>query len=675
MRKAYLMLLVVFLVFNVQAQNQEHKAYYSNGKIKESGFLDEKGDKTGEWKYYDATAGVGRLSEIGSFLNGKKTGKWKSYHYGDVESLQSIENYLNGETIGEWKTYHKDGRLKGSIIFANGLPKEVNEYYEDETIKSQIQYEEEDKQITRNIKNFYINGQVESVGYDDGFDKIGEWQTYYKNGQLKDIGSYSSNEIASGRKVGEWKSYNEDGQLQPIENYLNGLVESPVSQEEYNSKFVFQANKSIIGKWYGLAYDEDNENFDYWEFKEDGTFTFYGGHRYSDGGNDYFGEYKIDSSKYPMHIEITRSNDNEDGRMEINPLVFLSENEVRVLDRNYRTMEGGPIFSRIIEGQKNFFDFEMPKMKNYVPTASNKISDKELKDFWKNTIQKSIEIDGRKKMYYWQHGINPRYLVYPTSSKELREGLQDMNYRHIEQVQLDDGEVLLKVYFLGKKHFQDAWEHNENYQNISMVKERSIHYGLLFKMGSEGWKLINALTSNGYKGGRDITLEAIKINQNALINQGVFNIEIRSFVNQSFRAFINLETDKIVAQTNFPLKGNWGKAFGLPMDTSTWKKSDFESNITKLINEDDRLMLSQSYNNGWINEEGRASIDYFEEYGTNEEVSKNISLEPLTFKPSYLTGEIEVDGIKYNSSTELKFQKIDGKWKLVEMNIERRPTE
>ncbi|MDA9070334.1 hypothetical protein N9K07_06250, partial [Arenitalea sp.] len=265
--------------------------------------------------------------------------------------------------------------------------------------------------------------------------------------------------------------------------------------------------------------------------------------------------------------------------------------------------------------------------------------------------------------------------VYPTSSKELREGLQDMNYRHIEQVQLDDGEVLLKVYFLGKKHFQDAWEHNENYQNISMVKERSIHYGLLFKMGSEGWKLINALTSNGYKGGRDITLEAIKINQNALINQGVFNIEIRSFVNQSFRAFINLETDKIVAQTNFTLKGNWGKAFGLPMDTSTWKKSDFESNITKLINEDDRLMLSQSYNNGWINEEGRASIDYFEEYGTNEEVSKNISLEPLTFKPSYLTGEIEVDGIKYNSSTELKFQKIDGKWKLVEMNIERRPTE
>ena len=144
-----------------------------------------------------------------------------------------------------------------------------------------------------------------------------------------------------------------------------------------------------------------------------------------------------------------------------------------------------------------------------------------------------------------------------------------------------------------------------------------------------------------------------------------------SFVNQNLPAFINLETDRIVAQTNFPLNGNWGKAFGLPMDASTWKKSDFEANITNLFNEDDRLGLSQSYNNGWIDVEGRPSKDYFAEYGTNEEASKNISLEPLTFKLEHLNGQIEVDGIKYNSSTELKFQKIDGNWKLIEMNIER----
>ena len=144
-----------------------------------------------------------------------------------------------------------------------------------------------------------------------------------------------------------------------------------------------------------------------------------------------------------------------------------------------------------------------------------------------------------------------------------------------------------------------------------------------------------------------------------------------SFVNQNLPAFINLETDRIVAQTNFPLNGNWGKAFGLPMDASTWKKSDFEANITNLFNEDDRLGLSQSNNNGWYDVEGRPSIDYFAEYGTNEEASKNISLEPLTFKLEHLNGQIEVDGIKYNSSTELKFQKIDGNWKLIEMNIER----
>ena len=320
------------------------------------------------------------------------------------------------------------------------------------------------------------------------------------------------------------------------------------------------------------------------------------------------------------------------------------------------TLDGGPIFNRVIVGEKNFLDFKMPKRASYLPTTSSKISDKELMEFWENSI-------------------NGQHLIYQPFNKELREGLQDINYKHIEQVQLDDGEVLLMVYFLGKRYFQDVREENENYETIYMVKERSIHYGLLFEKGNDGWKLINALTPDEGEGGREITQEAIKRNQNALINQGVFNIERRSFVNENLPAFINLETDRIVAQTNFPLNGNWGKAFGLPMDASTWKKSDFEANITNLFNEDDRLGLSQSNNNGWYDVEGRPSIDYFAEYATNEEASKNISLEPLTFKLEHLNGQIEVDGIKYNSSTELKFQKIDGKWKLVEMNIERRPTE
>jgi len=454
---------------------------------------------------------------------------------------------------------------------------------------------------------------------------------------------------------------------------FNSIIEpdfdSQLSKKEYDAKLLFQADKSIIGKWYGLdSYAGNNENFDYWEFKEDGTFSFYGGHtvgKYENHGWGFDGVYTIDDSKFPIVMEYTL-----DSYPRKNHLVFLSENEIRVLDNMSTTLDGGPIFTRVIVGEKNFLDFKMPKRASYLPTASSKILDKELKGFWENSIKNSEE-----KLFYWQHGNYGRYLIYPNSNKELLEGLQDMNYKHIEQVQLDNGEVLLMVYFLGKKHFQDVRELNENYQNIWIVKERSIHYGLLFKKGNDGWKLINTLTSSDYKGGRDITLEAIKRNQNTLINQGVFNIELRSFVNQSLPAFINLETNKIVAQTNFPLKGNWGNAFGLSMDASTWKKSDFEANITKLNNEDDRLILSQSYNNGWIDAEGRPSIDYFAENGSNEEVPKNISLEPLTFKPQILDGKLEVDGIIYNAYSGLKFQKIDGNWKLVEMNITRRPTE
>lgn len=452
---------------------------------------------------------------------------------------------------------------------------------------------------------------------------------------------------------------------------------SQLSKKEYNAKLLFQADKSFIGKWYCLDYSAP-DGFQYYEFKEDGTYTFV----YSYGDITSKGVYTIDNSEFPMVMEYTRTSvswtPNDTPLKGKSHFVFLSENEFSDLGKEFYTFEVGPIFSRVRPSQKNFLDFKMPKRTSYLPTASSMISDKELKGFWENSIKNSLDENSSKKLNYWKHIRNKRYLIYPTSNKELSEGLQDMNYKHIEQVQLDDGEVLLMVYFLGKRYFQYVKEQMINNGGLfnaetgdinSRVKERSMHYGLLFKKRSDGWKLINSLLSSENDGGRDITLETIKKNKNILINQGVFNIEIRSFANQNLSAFMNFQTDKIVAQTNFPLKGNWGNAFGLSENTSTWKKSDFEANIIKLFNEDNRLILAESYHNGLMDVEDRASIDYFKEYGTDEEAPKNIRLKPLVFKPKILNSEIEVDGIIYNSDFDLKFEKIDGNWKLVEMNI------
>lgn len=76
MRKAYLVLLINFLVFNTFAQNIEYKEYFDDGTLKVEGFKDKNGKETGEWKmYYDN----GKIKEIGNYLEGQKTSEWKQY--------------------------------------------------------------------------------------------------------------------------------------------------------------------------------------------------------------------------------------------------------------------------------------------------------------------------------------------------------------------------------------------------------------------------------------------------------------------------------------------------------------------------------------------------------------------------------------------------------------------
>ena len=57
--------------------------------------------------------------------------------------------------------------------------------------------------------SYYKNGQLESKGiYNNGI-KEGEWIWYYDNGQLQIKGFYKN-----GKQVGEWISYYYNGQIQ-----------------------------------------------------------------------------------------------------------------------------------------------------------------------------------------------------------------------------------------------------------------------------------------------------------------------------------------------------------------------------------------------------------------------------------------------------------------------------
>jgi len=185
MRKAYLMLLVVFLAFNVQAQNQEHKEYYENDILKVEGFKDENGKKTGEWKYYyqdGQLKSIGKHSAKAKFGNSSsKIGEWITYYNnGQIESIAYYSN-PGGRKKGEWKTFHQNGQLK-----------EIGNYLDGQSIGE--------------WKNYHENGQLKETGSRKGIQRIGEWKTYYNNGQIRSIGNY-----LDGGKSGEWKYYNKNG--------------------------------------------------------------------------------------------------------------------------------------------------------------------------------------------------------------------------------------------------------------------------------------------------------------------------------------------------------------------------------------------------------------------------------------------------------------------------------
>lgn len=413
-------------------------------------------------------------------------------------------------------------------------------------------------------------------------------------------------------------------------NYINDGVDASLSKEEYNTKLLFQENKSIIGKWYGLGQNTFNgEDFVYWEFRKDGTFNS------TNNIRNFNGKFEINKSKYPIKIKLTYlyRDLNRDGlgkefkKKESRIAEFLGKNEFRMADSGdaIEVIEGTQIYSRFIDGEKNYLDIETPINTKYLPSNANKISDKEIKEFWKKTILEYLkQIEKQENSY---------------KKLQMIAGLRYMNYEHIEQVQVDNEEVLLMIYFLSNKFFVNEWN-NEDWE--SQILEKSIHYGLIFRKENVEWKLINTLI--GDKDDGEITPNQIEINQNELIYGAKSKINFDIFESQNLAPLVNLEIDKIFTQTKFPLPIYWGRAFDLTQQDSTWTKSEFEANIPKLLDEGVRNKLSKLR-------------------------FKNINgLGSKTFKLD-LEGKIEVDGKTYNTNVNFVFKKFDNNYKLILLNF------
>lgn len=212
---------VVFFLFTILIQAQEHNKYDTNGKRhglwkglhsetnrpRYEGTFNH-GKETGIFKYFDDTK-AGTVIATRDFSKGDGTcytifynqksnkvsegvlknklpeGEWKYYHFESPRPM-TIEYYKNGKLHGLKKVFYKDGTLAEISNYSNGI---LNGPY--------VKYAENSKLLEElNYKNGQLHGKI---SYYDGAGNI-----------------VSKGEYKNGRKSGYWETY-KDGKLEKKE--------------------------------------------------------------------------------------------------------------------------------------------------------------------------------------------------------------------------------------------------------------------------------------------------------------------------------------------------------------------------------------------------------------------------------------------------------------------------
>jgi|TARA_B110000261_G_scaffold163793_1_gene210837 antitoxin component YwqK of YwqJK toxin-antitoxin module len=178
------------------------------------------------------------------------TGKWVAY-FEDSASIAFTGHYKNGKPNGLFQYYFKNGKVRHTCVYKDGIENGPFTYWDKGGAISMIGQKVNDKNegvwydwwSNGNIRKYYIwengiqngidkyfnsNGTLDRIGkYSNGY-QIGEWRFYYKNGQLKKlqffVDSLSPKELKVISKyentiatlyfpVGTWKEWDEKGNL------------------------------------------------------------------------------------------------------------------------------------------------------------------------------------------------------------------------------------------------------------------------------------------------------------------------------------------------------------------------------------------------------------------------------------------------------------------------------
>jgi antitoxin component YwqK of YwqJK toxin-antitoxin module len=163
-----------------------------------------------------------------------KTFRVAYYENGSVRQIEKYDN--RGVKNGNWLSYYENGKVRVNESYSNKVnlrgvantngygarTGEFTYYYENGQVRFQLKYQN-DKIVNDNYCEYYEGGGQKECGPLRNGLRLGEWKSWYKNGELKSIGNFKNNDyIFCGvvpytyfyeYKIGIWHYYYENGQL------------------------------------------------------------------------------------------------------------------------------------------------------------------------------------------------------------------------------------------------------------------------------------------------------------------------------------------------------------------------------------------------------------------------------------------------------------------------------
>lgn len=197
--------------------------FHNNSELQAEGSYDDKGEKTGTWKYY---YDIGKIKSEENYATGEVTvysteGNKSEYFflkddeidgeailYYSCGIIREKITYDKGKRNGPTQKFYPSGKLYQKYGYKDGkFHGPVSSYYENGKLSNQMNYEE--GELNGSYVEYYANGRKSTEGNYVKGNATGQWNYYYSNGKTKRTGSYSATGLANG----EWLYYDRSGQL------------------------------------------------------------------------------------------------------------------------------------------------------------------------------------------------------------------------------------------------------------------------------------------------------------------------------------------------------------------------------------------------------------------------------------------------------------------------------